>query len=842
MKIGWYKIALFFGAIAAVAWLMFPNDEQLLRSYIEDRRFDLAKRVIERMQVETTDRDKYVRSRLMLIVAAGAGREDLEFLEDVGRSSGVSDNDRLWIARTLVANGVVNVGRELWREAITRDPQNRALRLDLIRALEWAGDPAASQAELEVLATSPAGAPEDALRLARIRRYDRPLAAVTIYEEYLRQMPDDTSARNELASLYEWTMDSAAESYEKLAGRYELEFEQDPSRENLERAVNFAVARRDLDRAERLLGQRLATAPADTDARERLIVIYGYRNRRDAIADELERALALDANDRAARLRLIDIHVQAARHGQAATHLEWFLQKDGVDSKAADRLLDLRIAMGDLTGAAGLLRSRKRTGAAERERLRALARVLRWDNRSDELADVLVELAKLEADNAELLTEIAALASWSGDSRRAVAALAELLEKSPDDREIEAGILYHHALLGELGDAIRFLERRIERNADTHQWPQLAELYRIAGKEAAELGFLERMGRLANREHALYAADRLLAMKRFATVLEIYERLHAAHPEDRELADRKIYLAYLSNSDGLKSRILDDFERRSGNSPESLRELAAMCERAGVVDRAIRALEKTVAAVPDSVDDVLRLVERRLWLGHEKEAIRDLENALARVGRHRDIELRLARLYSWQDEFQKSREMYRTLYERYPSDPEVLTAMIETAYWDGRRAEAAGHYRKLVARVGRPAFETAAMKNIALELERLSRLYELGIERHDPVGKTARFLDRGAVDDATSVAAAQKTAFDAETSGPDYTARNVSKARPYPSLARGERFGTDARNVTLDDNNLKDEKINRRLRAERVDAGVRLDRFGGAVKTLSEWKNDERKN
>jgi tetratricopeptide (TPR) repeat protein len=238
------------------------------------------------------------------------------------------------------------------------------------------------------------------------------------------------------------------------------------SRQFAQQGVN-AFDRRDLDEAERLLGQAVRACPEDADAKRRFAEVLWEKGRRREALEQIDAALAVAPDDVAVLMRAGELHLQAGQTAQAMADVQ--------------RVIDMNPKGAEVWALRGRIAQQQ---GNSRQALADLQRALQYDPR-----------------NREALRSVIGLYRTLGEPQRSLVTLQVLADtyspgEEPQQLYVDEALTY--AALARHDDAARALRQAQRRGETTPDLLlMLAEAEAAAGHTAAAYQVAQQASSLA---------------------------------------------------------------------------------------------------------------------------------------------------------------------------------------------------------------------------------------------------------------------------------------------------------------------------------------------------------
>ncbi len=612
-----------------------PAQVQMLKLDLAEGRLDECEAMLTRVLNRESTFFEALLARAQLHLARGKPEAALKQMERVVELYPKSSQAQYQYAVTLLVNGDLTKAAAALDQALALQPNLVEAALLRARLHLRRGDSAAAIVALNELLRRRPGLVPARLALAEAHGLrGESAAALAIFDELTKEYPREAQFHF-LRGLVLRDLKKPDEAYAAFEQARALAPD---SPQILRQMVELHLSRQQFEAARQLLAEPLAKDPRAAEPRVLLALTYVAQRDLARAEEILTQTLEVAPDARAAYLMLAQVLLAAGKQQPALERLEQVVAKNPGDVSAWMQVGMLRDSLGRYEQAAQAYRKLLEVNPRFQPALNNLAYLL-----SEQFAQVdeALELAKRARELAPKDPATADTLGWIAWRRGDYAWAQSLLEEAAQGLPAEPEIQYHlgmvHYMLG-LEDAARAaLQRALAENTPEFRGKDQA-------RAALDLLNLE-------PERADAAA---------VTLLE--KRLQAV-PAD----------------------------------PVAARRLAAICERRGEVDRAVKLYESLVRANPRAVFARLRLAE--LQVTRLNNPARALE--LARQARNLDPEGALTARQAGRVALRAGdvRWAYSLLQDALRKQPDAAEARFDygvAAYQIGRVGEAEGHLEALL--------------------------------------------------------------------------------------------------------------------------------------------------
>lgn len=612
-----------------------PAQLQMLKLDLAEGRLDDCEAMLTRVLSRESTLHDALLARGQLLLARGKPETALKEMERVVGLHPKSPQAQYQYAVTLLVNGDQTKAASALDQALTLDPNLVDAILLRARLHMRRGDTAtAIRALTELLRRRPGLVPAR-LTLAEAHGLRGEFApALAIFDALIKEYPREPQFHF-LRGLVLRDLKKPDEAYAAFEQARALAPE---SPQVLRQMVEVQLTRQQFDAARRLLAEPLAKDPKAAEPRVLLALTYVAQRDLARAEEILTQTLEVAPEARAAYLLLAQVLSAAGKQQQALERLEQALAKNPKDVPAWMQVGMLRDSLGRYEQAAQAYRKLLEVNPRFQPALNNLAYLLSEQfqqvDEALELARRARELAPQDPATADTLGWIA----WrKGDYARAQTLLEEAAQGLPSEPEIQYHLGMVHYMLGQEDAARAALQRALAENTRDYR-----------GKDQARAA-LELLNLDPERAEA-------------TAVTALEQRLHAV-PAD----------------------------------PVAARRLAAICERRGEVDRAVRLYEGLLKANPRALFALLRLAE--LQVTRLNNPARALE--LARQARNLDPEGALTaqqagRVALRAGDVRWAYSLLQDCLRKAPDAADVRFDYALAAYQIGRVSEAESHLEALL--------------------------------------------------------------------------------------------------------------------------------------------------
>ncbi len=453
--------------------------------------------------------------------------------------------------------------------------------------------------------------------------------ALAIYEELVREVPEETFVRVEYAELL-FRLGRVAEAAQQITEARRRSPE-DPGAVRLFGQIHLQLAESDpaaLDRAREAFEELRFKTRRDLEAMVALGQIYLSQGRMDEAGDLFGELLDERPDDRMLMSFLIDALRRARRGAEAESRLAEFLRGDPEFLRAWLSLAELQSERGDHEAAAATLEKAREAVPGEQEVERLLA-VEFYRIGEPERALAAVERLLAARPGEATGTYLRALVLLDlGREEAAESQLDAMLADDPENLDaalLLAGLRERQGRREEAAAAIVGAERRLRVQGDTERAArarlELAQIWARGGDWSRVLAIVEERGESAVAgELTLLRAEALRHLERPQEALSALAALRDDGPLGRRAAAGEAEILFeLARDDEAIERL---HPLAASAEPDDLELAAEVYQRLDRHDEAIPLLLKAVEIRPDSVATLFRLGASSERSGRVQEAER----------------------------------------------------------------------------------------------------------------------------------------------------------------------------------------------------------------------------
>ncbi len=322
----------------------------------------------------------------------------------------------LELAQKAVAEQRYEEAIALYREHLTKSPEDADAQLALARVLSWDRQYAASESILRDWVKEHPNNPEGVTHLARVLSWSGMLQeSIEQYRRALALRPQDSGLHLELARVLSWVKD-----YPASLDEYRTAAHLDPENIEAQRGVIQALLwNNELMAAGKELSKLKAQYPSDPELpslEERLEALEAQRARGaspEMAEDYFRKLVEKEPSNVDARLELVDVYLGAGDYASAIRELDTALSQRPGDDSIRLRLARVLSWNRELAKSAKLYREYVAKHPSEVQEHLQLARVLSWARDYDAAVIEYREVLKKDPNNADARLELARALTWS---------------------------------------------------------------------------------------------------------------------------------------------------------------------------------------------------------------------------------------------------------------------------------------------------------------------------------------------------------------------------------------------------------------------------------------------